>query len=624
MLPPVMGMGMGPPPPGNSPTIVHSPEFRVRRFFNWFPLGLVYAVLYMGRYNLTVVKSSLSGELNLMTNEDYGVISAAGSLVYSLAFWVNGPLVDRIGGRKGILISAAGALVANVAMGLYLQHVLDAGLGARAPLRLVFTVLYAVNMYFQSYGAVSIVKVNAHWFHVRERGGFSGIFGAMISSGLFLAYTVNGWFLELGAALWPGRPSQSIVFFAPAALLGVFGAVELFLLRDRPGLAGYRDFDTGDASSGEDEAPVPTKEIFRRLFTNPVLLTVAGVEFCTGVLRRGVMDWFPIYSKEIWALDRKHPLVNGEWRSLGLVFAMLGVAAVSGFLASRAKGPRRAYYAVFAALAALGPFVQAGWGGLLMIAGVIGGNVAGWVSDLFFQSRRGPAAAGLYLAMTVCVAGMVFTLAEPTSRVAYADPKSGLREGDEVRAFAGREIRGWADVRAAAICVRPICVRSGWDEKRCKCTASLPPSPEAEATRSAPAGIEALVIRDGRELALTLPDPLPRQNAGDQRVIKARPVLSQSPYALGAFVFLISLAVIGTHGLLSGTVTMDFGGRKAAATAVGMIDGAVYLGSSVQALALGFLTTKSWAFWPPFLLPFAVIGFALCIRIRKARPAAAG
>ena len=31
-------------------------------------------------------------------------------------------------------------------------------------------IVYAVNMYFQSYGAVSIIKVKAYWFHVRERG----------------------------------------------------------------------------------------------------------------------------------------------------------------------------------------------------------------------------------------------------------------------------------------------------------------------------------------------------------------------------------------------------------------------------------------------------------------------
>jgi hypothetical protein len=36
--------------------IGHSDEFRRRRVLNWLPLGLTYAFLYMGRYNLTVSK----------------------------------------------------------------------------------------------------------------------------------------------------------------------------------------------------------------------------------------------------------------------------------------------------------------------------------------------------------------------------------------------------------------------------------------------------------------------------------------------------------------------------------------------------------------------------------------
>ena len=40
---------------------------------------------------------------------------------------------------------------------------------------LAFSVVYALNMYFQSYGAVSIIKVKAYWFHVRERGVFGAI-----------------------------------------------------------------------------------------------------------------------------------------------------------------------------------------------------------------------------------------------------------------------------------------------------------------------------------------------------------------------------------------------------------------------------------------------------------------
>ncbi len=614
-----------------APFLAHSDAFRRRRFLNWFPLGVTYALLYMGRYNLTVAKNSL-GEL--MTKEDFGIIFGAGTFVYAFAFLLNGPLVDRMGGRKGMLAGAAGSAVANLAMGAYLYHVVSSGEATSAPLRLVFSVLYALNMYFQSFGAVSIVKVNAHWFHVSERGGFSGIFGTMISSGIFLAFTVNELLLKAAQRVWPGAPGPSVawvVFAIPAVMLALFFFVELSLLRDRPGQAGHADFDTGDASSGDtSDTPIPAMKLFRQILSNPVIITVALIEFCTGVLRNGVMHWFPIYANEIWALPNEHALRggallmamrDGAWLPLWPALPCFAVAVVSAVLAKRAHGRRRGAYAVGAALAFLAPFMQGGWGGLLMVAGVIGGNVAGWVSDLFFQSRRGPAAAFLYGLLAVCVLGMGFALATPTNIVESADSKSGLQTGDKILAIGGDEqVSGWPEVRNAVACVPAQCKDAGWDSKKCMCVSALASAP---AEKRDPV-IAAKVERSGQVQDLALPDPKPTQRAGDMRLLKARPVLPISPYVLGVLVFLVSLCVIGTHGLLSGTATMDFGGRKGAATAVGVIDGFVYLGTALQSVALGFLTTKSWAYWPWFLLPFALIGFVLSLRIWGAKPKAGG
>src|SRR5262245_65404613 len=116
-------MGMGAGSAAGRATIQHSSEFRFRRFWNWFPMGLTYALLYMGRYNLTVAKTSLSQSQKLMTNEDFGVIFGAGTLTYAFSFLLNGPLVDRIGGRKGMIISALGSMAANLGMGLYLNPI---------------------------------------------------------------------------------------------------------------------------------------------------------------------------------------------------------------------------------------------------------------------------------------------------------------------------------------------------------------------------------------------------------------------------------------------------------------------------------------------------------------------
>ena len=40
----------------------HSDAFRRRRVMNWLPLGLTYAFLYMGRYNLKVSQVRLRGD----------------------------------------------------------------------------------------------------------------------------------------------------------------------------------------------------------------------------------------------------------------------------------------------------------------------------------------------------------------------------------------------------------------------------------------------------------------------------------------------------------------------------------------------------------------------------------
>jgi OPA family glycerol-3-phosphate transporter-like MFS transporter len=439
--------------------IEHSKQYRHRRFINWFPMGLTYALLYMGRYNLTVSKDALG---DLMSKTDFGLIFGVGAVVYALSFLINGPLVDRIGGRKGILIAALGAGVMNLLMGFYLIKVLGMANPKDAPLSLIFSLLYGGNMYFQSYGAVSIVKVNAHWFHVRERGIFSGIFGVMISSGIFLAFDVTGRVLKSPLVLGKGFDGGDAlwwVFLSPAVLLFAFFAIELFVLKDTPAKAGFKDFDTGDASSGEDmDKKISAKQLYKRILLHPVILTIAAIEFCTGVLRNGVMHWFRIYANE--------QIVAGS--------------------------------------SAAWKFTMENWGLILMVAGIIGGNVAGIVSDKLFQSRRGPSAGFLYGILTLCIGGMFFSL------------------------------------------------NNGW--------------------------------------------------------------------ILCTLAFIMSICVIGTHGLLSGTATMDFGGRRGAATAVGVIDGCVYLGTAVQSFSLGFLTTKSWSYWPIFLLPFSVIGFLLLLRIWNAKP----
>src|ERR1051325_5280121 len=223
----------------NNP-LKHSRWFILRRFINWFPLGMTYAFLYMGRYNLNVSKNALG---SLMSKEDFGLIFAVGTWVYALSFLVNGPLVDKIGGKRGILIAAVGASCANIVLGVLTYFVVTHQL--RMKLVVAFSIVYALNMYFQSYGAVSIIKVKAYWFHVRERGVFGAIFGTLISFGVYFAFdwgeaivnmskagtNASGPFSQLIRKLFASK-NESLdatwaVFFIPAAIMIFWAALDL-------------------------------------------------------------------------------------------------------------------------------------------------------------------------------------------------------------------------------------------------------------------------------------------------------------------------------------------------------------------------------------------------------------
>jgi OPA family glycerol-3-phosphate transporter-like MFS transporter len=82
------------------------------------------------------------------------------------------------------------------------------------------------------------------------------------------------------------------------------------------------------------------------------------------------------------------------------------------------------------------------------------------------------------------------------------------------------------------------------------------------------------------------------------------------------------MAAVGITSLMAGTAATDFGGRKAAATCSGIVDGCTYLGSGIQSFSLGYLTTWNWHYWPYFLMPFALIGTLIAIKIWHDLPAA--
>jgi OPA family glycerol-3-phosphate transporter-like MFS transporter len=330
----------------------HSEAFKKRRLANWIPLGLAYAFLYFGRYNLSAIASELDRS-GVLSKSAFNELDGVGQWVYGIAFLINGPLTDRFGGRATMIAATAGSALMNIAMALVFQRSTAGELDADG-LKSSLVVFNAINMYFQSFGAVSIVKVNAPWFHVRERGVLGGLFGILISLGLYFSYD---WSLRIYETF-----DAAMAFWIPAAVLGACVVVAVVLVRDSPSAAGFDDFNTGDASSGQ-VGTLTFGEVARRMFSQKVIWIIVGIEFCSGFLRQAVMKQYRLYAKAV-----------GEGES----------------------------------------FVYENWGMLLCIAGILGGVFAGFISDHVFNSRRGPVSSVLYSGLLLGAIAAFFLLGEPS------------------------------------------------------------------------------------------------------------------------------------------------------------------------------------------------------------------
>ncbi len=98
-------------------------------------------------------------------------------------------------------------------------------------------------------------------------------------------------------------------------------------------------------------------------------------------------------------------------------------------------------------------------------------------------------------------------------------------------------------------------------------------------------------------------------------------VLFTQPRIVGWSAVFIVMASIGVTSLMSGTAATDFGGRKATATCMGIVNGFAYVGSGIQSICLGFLVERGgWQWLPIFVIPFALVGFLFALKIWNSLP----
>src|SRR5262249_55673436 len=154
-----------------------------------------------------------------------------------------------------------------------------------------FAVLWAFNHYFQSFGALSIVKINAAWFHVRERGVFAGIFGIMIQGGRQLAFVASPFILTLLPWQW--------CFWVPAAILALMFFANRAWVEDAPEHVGY-DFHTADETREEAAKKATLGFVLRKVFASQTTWLIALSSVCIGMVRNGIDDWWARYIGQVF------------------------------------------------------------------------------------------------------------------------------------------------------------------------------------------------------------------------------------------------------------------------------------------------------------------------------------
>ncbi len=315
----------------------YPPGYRARRGLNWSFIGLLYTSFYMCRYNLPLANKAISTEFGF-SKADMGLLITTALMTYAFGQIINGLLTDHFGGKRAMLIGAAGTVVMNVLFGA------ASFWGTLA----LFVVLRGIDGYFQAFGAPGMIKINAAWFSHTERGRFAGIFGFMINLGRFgifkLGPALLAGFTFLG--MWHVPPLHwRWLFWIPAALATIAAVIMSMVVKDTPEEARFPAVNPDEPHTNAVEMPI--SEVFLTIVRQPIVWITACAYACTGAVRQGIDQWFPRLLQDVYHVQ----LDSAQFQWVGFLI----------------------------------PFVASA-----------GSLVSGYVSDTLFNGRRAPVAAGLY------------------------------------------------------------------------------------------------------------------------------------------------------------------------------------------------------------------------------------
>ncbi|MCT4620873.1 MAG: MFS transporter [Marinisporobacter sp.] len=294
------------------------------RFQVFMSIFIGYAAYYFIRKNFNMAAPYLI-ETYGYTKMQVGAVGSALGLAYGLSKFVMGNVSDRCNPRY---FMAAGLILSGIINMLF-------GYASSIPM---LCVLMFLNGWFQGMGWPPCGRTITHWFSDKERGVKMSVWNVAHNIGGALVPTLALAGLAI-CSTWRG------MFYFPAAISIAIGIGILIFLKDTPQSVGlppieeYKD-DYPEVKVDDRERELSAKEIlFKYVLSNKYIWYIAIANIFVYLVRYGIMDWIPIYLKEVKGFNIEEA---------GTAFALFEWAAIPGTI------------------------------------------IVGWISDKIFHGRRAP------------------------------------------------------------------------------------------------------------------------------------------------------------------------------------------------------------------------------------------
>ena len=180
-------------------------KVNLRRTGVFWAVTIGYGLFYVTRLSINVLKSSLV-EQNILSESELGMVGSALFFTYGIGKFVNGFIADRANIRYFMALSLLICSVANFLLGFQTAF-------------WFFLILWALNGWFQSTGAVNSVIALKRWYPPQKIGTVYGFWSASHNIGEAITFTFTAFIVATFGWQWG---------FWSVGFLGILGVLLIF------------------------------------------------------------------------------------------------------------------------------------------------------------------------------------------------------------------------------------------------------------------------------------------------------------------------------------------------------------------------------------------------------------